>query len=109
MVKKRIIRPNMTAGRIRMTSAKTRTANFAALSDIERLRAGIGTDPRNVDEPFDFGSLHLSGALLGRLDVDGIQNVKADCIHRAVRTQQARRLIMNVGLDRSKSEIIRWE
>ena len=30
---------------------------FAALSDIKRLRAGIGADPRNMDEPFDSGSL----------------------------------------------------
>ena len=63
---------------------------FAALSDIERLRAEIGTHPRNMDEPFDPGSLRLSCDPLGRLDVDGMKrlrsvlDVKADCVHRAV-------------------------
>jgi len=63
---------------------------FAALSDIERVRAGIGTDPRNMDEPFDSGSLRLSCDPLGRLDVDGMKrlpsllDVEADCIYYAV-------------------------
>jgi hypothetical protein len=54
------------------------------------LRAEIGTHPRNMDEPFDPGSLRLSCDPLGRLDVDGMKrlrsvlDVKADCVHRAV-------------------------
>jgi hypothetical protein len=63
---------------------------FATLSDIERVRAGIGSDPRNMDEPFDSGSLRLSCDPLGRLDVDGMKrlpsllDVEADCIYYAV-------------------------
>jgi hypothetical protein len=50
----------------------------------------IGTNPRNMDEPFDSASLRLSRDALGRLDVDGMKRlsspfeVKADCVHRAV-------------------------
>ena len=63
---------------------------FATHSNVKRLRAGIGTDPRNMDEPFDAGSLHLSSDPLGRLNVDGMKrlpsllDVKADSIHCAV-------------------------
>ena len=63
---------------------------FAALSDIERWRTGIGTDPRNMNEPFDSSSLRLSRDPLGGLDVDGMErllsllDVKADCIHGTV-------------------------
>lgn len=63
---------------------------FAAHSDIERLRAGIGTDARNMDEPFNSGSLRLNCDPLGRLDMDGMKrlrsvlDVKANCVHRAV-------------------------
>ena len=61
-----------------------------ALSDIERLRAGIGTDPRNMDEPFDPGSLRLNCDPMGRLDMDGMKrlrsvlDVKTNYVHRAV-------------------------
>ena len=85
--------PNMTAGRTSNRISKGRPNRqfaFATLSDVKRLRAGIGTDPRNMDEPFDPGSLRLSCDPLGRLDVDGMKrlpsllDVKADCIHRAI-------------------------
>jgi hypothetical protein len=63
---------------------------LTALSDVERLRARIGTDPRNMDESFDPGSLCLSRDPLGSLDVDGMKrlssllDVKADRVDRAV-------------------------
>jgi hypothetical protein len=63
---------------------------FAALSDIEGWRAGVGTYPRNMNEPFDSGSLRLSRDPLSRFDVDGMKrvpsalDVEADCVHRAV-------------------------
>jgi len=91
---------------------------LTALSDIKRLRAGIGPNPRNMDEPFDSSSLRLSRDPLGRLDVDGMKrlpsvlDIKADCIHRAVSTSKRfgnRPLIMNVSLDRSKLRIIKRE
>jgi hypothetical protein len=48
---------------------------FAALSDIERWRARIGTNPRNMNEPFDPASLHLSRHPSGRLDMDGMKRL----------------------------------
>jgi len=90
---KRIIRPKHDRRADQNGIAKglsNRQFAFAALSDIERLRVGIGTDTGNVDEPFNSGSLRLSRDPLGRLDVDGMErlpsllDVKADCIHHAV-------------------------
>jgi hypothetical protein len=77
---------------------------LTALSDIKRLRAGIGTNPRNMNEPFDSGSLRLSRDPLGRRDVDGMKplpsvlDVKADCIHRAV--SLSKRFELNVHHER---------
>jgi hypothetical protein len=59
-------------------------------SDIQRLRASIGTNPRNMNEPFDSASLHLSRDPFGRLGMYGMKrflsplDVKADGIHCAV-------------------------
>ena len=63
---------------------------LTALSDVDRSRAGIGADPRNMDESFDPRSLCLSRNPLGSLDVDGMKrlssllDVKADRVHNAV-------------------------
>jgi hypothetical protein len=90
---KRIIRPKHDRRADQNSVCKGRPDRQFALpplSDIERLRAGIGTDPRYMDEPFDSGSLRLSCDPSGRLDVDGMKrfppvlDVKADCVHRAV-------------------------
>ncbi len=58
---------------------------------VEKPAEGAQPAPaRDMDEPFDSGSLRLSGDPLGKLDVDGMKrlpsalDVKADCIHRAV-------------------------
>jgi hypothetical protein len=90
---KAIIRPkhDRRADQNRISKGRpNRQFAFATLSDVRRLRAGIGTDPRNMDEPFDPGSLRLSCDPLGRFDVDGMKrlpsllDVKADCIHCAI-------------------------
>jgi hypothetical protein len=63
---------------------------FAALSDVQGLRGNISADSRNVDEPFDAGSVRLSGYPLGRLDVHEVKrllsvlDVKTDRIYRPV-------------------------
>jgi hypothetical protein len=76
----------------------------------------IGTNARNMNEPFDSGSPRLSRDPLGRLDVDGMKrlkfplDVKADCVHRAVSISKRidnGPLIPNVHLNRSKLWIIR--
>ena len=90
---KRIIRPKHDRWADQKGISKdlpNRQFALTALSDVERLRAGIGTDPRNMDESFDPGSLCLSRDPLGSPDVDGMKrlssllDVKADCVHRAV-------------------------
>src|SRR6516164_4079883 len=90
---KRIIRPkhNRWADQNRISKGlPNRQFAFAALSDIERCRVGIGTNPRNMNEQFDAGALRLSRDPLGGLDVDGVERlpfllgVKADCIHDTV-------------------------
>jgi len=68
-VEKRIITPKHDRWADQNSFSKgfpNRQFALAALSDIERLRTGIGTDTRNMNELFDSGSLGLSRDLLGR-------------------------------------------
>jgi len=85
--------PNMTAGPDQNGIGRglpNRQFALTALADIERLRVRIGTNPRNMYEPFDSASLRLRRDPLGRFDVDGMKRlsspfeVKADCIHYAI-------------------------
>jgi hypothetical protein len=48
---------------------------LTALSDIQRLRASIGTNSRNMNEPFDSASLRLSRDAFGGLDMDGMKRL----------------------------------
>ena len=89
---------------------------LTALADIERLRVRIGTNPRNMYEPFDSASLRLRRDPLGRFDVDGMKRlsspfeVKADCIHYAISISEWHLELtahVNVDLNRSKLWIIR--
>jgi hypothetical protein len=90
---KRIIRPKHDCWADQKCISKdlpNRQFALTALSDIKRLRAGIGADPRNMDKSLDPGSLCLSCDPLGSLDVDGMKrllsllDVKADCVDHAV-------------------------
>jgi hypothetical protein len=49
---------------------------LTALSDIQRLRSSIGTDPQNMNEPFDPRLLRLSRDPFGGLDMDGMERSK---------------------------------
>ena len=50
----------------------------------------IGTNPRNMNKPFDSSLPRLSRDPLSSLDMDGMKglasplDIKADCVHRAV-------------------------
>lgn len=79
---------------------------FAAHSDVVGWRAGIGTDPRNVNKPFDSGPAGLGCYKLSRLNVNGVKSlpsalaIKADRVHGAVGAGQRVRdgsLVVNVG------------
>ena len=78
--KKRIIQPKHNRWADQNGISKglpNRQFAFAALSNIERWRAGIGTNPRNMNEPFDSRSLRLSRDPLGGLDVDGMERLRS--------------------------------
>lgn len=83
-----------------------RPFTFAALSDVEGWRGGVGTDPRNVNKPFDSRPVGLGCHKLSRLDVNGVKRlpsalaIKADRVHGAVGADQRIRdgsLVVNVG------------
>ena len=79
---------------------------FAALSDVVGWRGGIGTDPRNVNKPFDSSPASLGCYKLSRLDMNGVKSfpstlaIKADRVDGAVGASQRIRdgsLVVNVG------------
>jgi len=67
---------------------------FAALSDVVGWRGGVGTDPRNVNKPFDSRPAGLGCDPLSRLDVNGMKSlqsalaIKADRVYDAVGANQ---------------------
>ena len=52
-----------------------RPFTFAALSDVVGWRGGVGTDPRNVNKPFNSGPAGLGRYKLSRLDVNGVKSL----------------------------------
>jgi hypothetical protein len=91
---------------------------FAAPADIRRWRGRIGSDSRDVDEPFDSGPTRSTRYALGSVDVHGVKSlpsaldVKADGIDRAISTGERsgnQPFVMNVGCDRVQPRIIRTE
>lgn len=67
---------------------------FTALSDVTEWRCGVGTDPRNVNKPFDSSPVGLGCHPLSRLDVNGVKSlqsalaIKADRVYDAVGANQ---------------------
>ena len=91
-----------------------RPFTFAALSDVVGWRGGVGTDPRNVNKPFDPSPAGLGCYKLGRLDVNGVKRlpsalaIKADRVHDTVGADQRIRdgsLVVNVGRYGLKSHV----
>jgi hypothetical protein len=91
---------------------------FAALADIRRWRGRIGSDSRDVDEPFDPGPTRSTRYAFGSVDVYGVKSlpsaldVKTDGIDRAVSAVERsgnQSFVMNVGCDRVQPRIIGTE
>ena len=67
-----------------------RQLTFAALTDVERWRSGVGADSRDMGEPFDSGPVCLNCHPPGSFDVYGMKSfpsvldVKTDRIDRTV-------------------------
>src|SRR5208337_4466973 len=79
---------------------------FTPAADVERVRCGIGSDPRNMDEPLNACPLGVACEPLGRFHMQGMKclcpafKIEADGIHHAISSSDGcrnRGFVVDIG------------